>query len=173
MKGDGQMATQETQYQEQIKTVCFTGHRNLDSYSPSSVSKSLNKALRILISHGVERFMAGGALGFDTLAALCVLELKEEFPHISLGLILPCKNQTKLWSDSNKTIYNEILKEADCVEYIAETYTANCMHDRNRRLVDKSDMCVAFFEHSGGGTAYTVAYALKQGKEVINIAELI
>ena len=167
------MATQKAQNQEQINTVCFTGHRDLNAYLPSSVSKALNKALRILISHGVEHFLAGGALGFDTLAALCVLELKEEFPNISLGLILPCKNQTKLWSDSNKAIYSEILKEADCVEYIAEAYTANCMHDRNRRLVDKSDICVAFFEHSGGGTAYTVAYALNQGKEVINIAELI
>ena len=88
------------------------------------------------------------------------------------SLLRPIANR-KTVNAANKTIYNEILKEADCVEYIAETYTANCMHDRNRRLVDKSDMCVAFFEHSGGGTAYTVAYALKQGKEVINIAELI
>ena len=59
------------------------------------------------------------------------------------------------------------------VEYVQESYTSGCMHERNRRLVDSAELCVAYCEHSGGGTAYTVAYALKNEKELINIADLI
>ncbi len=157
----------------QIKTICFTGHREIEINCAGNIAKALKRALRTLISRGAEHFLAGGALGFDTLAALCVLELKEEYPHITLELVLPCKNQTKLWTESGRSIYNAILKEADRVKFVCETYTSTCMHERNRRLVDGSDMCVAYLQHRGGGTAYTVAYALKQGKDVMNIAELI
>ncbi len=156
-----------------VENVCFTGHRELQCCRTDEIKLMLKQTVRILISHGAHRFSAGGALGFDTVAALCVLECKKEFPHISLELILPCKNQTKNWSESDKALYNKILSLADHVEYIHESYTSTCMHDRNRRLVDKSDICVAYLEHSGGGTAYTVAYALKHDKEVINVAELI
>ena len=36
-----------------------------------------------------------GTLGFDTLAAQCVLSLKNQHPHIKLILVLPCITQTK------------------------------------------------------------------------------
>ncbi len=40
---------------------------------------------------------------------------------------------------------------------------------RNRQIVDKSDLMVAFFDgRSTGGTGYTVKYAQKQGKQVLN-----
>jgi uncharacterized phage-like protein YoqJ len=62
-----------------------------------------------LIRHGATHFYAGGALGFDTIAALTVLRLKKLYPQIKLCLILPCKNQTKMWSESDRAIYEGIL----------------------------------------------------------------
>ena len=111
-------------------------------------------------------------MGFDTIAALCVLELKADFPHIKLELILPCKNQSQKWNEINRRIYDMILERADKVEYLHECYSASCMHDRNRRLVDETDVALAYLAHSGGGTAYTVAYALKCQKELINIYDI-
>ena len=112
-------------------------------------------------------------MGFDTIAALCVLELKEQYPHIKLELILPCRNQSQRWNELGKGVYDSILERADRVEYLHDTYTAGCMHDRNRRLVDLCDLVVAYCEHSGGGTAYTMAYALKQERELVNLVDLI
>ncbi len=157
----------------QLRTVCFTGHRELDSNAAEKIPMLLKQLLRIMIENGSRRFLAGGALGFDTVAALCVLELKKDFPHISLELILPCKNQTKMWSEENRAMYNYILSRADRVQFLHDTYTSTCMHDRNRCLVDKCDICVAYLEHKGGGTAFTVSYALKNEKELINLAELL
>ncbi len=156
-----------------VEAVCFTGHRHIQDSSSELIKSILKQTIRVLVFHGAHRFLAGGALGFDTMAALSVLELKGEFPHLSLELILPCKNQTARWSEADKAVYENILDSADRVEYLHESYTSTCMHDRNRRLVDESDLCIAYCEHNGGGTAYTMAYALKSNIEVINIADMI
>lgn len=157
----------------QIKRVCFTGHRSIDPKVAPSIAKSLDQMLTILIEHGATHFFAGGALGFDTIAALAVLKLRHVYPHIKLCLILPCKTQARMWSERDKYVYEMILATADSVEYVQESYTSYCMHERNRRLVDSAELCLAYCEHSGGGTAHTVAYALKNQKELINIADIM
>ncbi len=131
----------------------------------------LKKVLKSLIERGAYRFRAGGAVGFDTVAALCVLELKEKYPHIKLELKLPCRDQTKSWKDAEKKVYDYILSQAESVEYVTDHYTPWCMHERNRRLVNGSEVCIAYLKESRGGTAYTFGYALEKGLEVINIAE--
>ena len=158
-----------TQSTDRLDSVCFTGHRDIDVSHAYLIPPLLKSVLRECIDRGARRFLAGGAMGFDTLAALCVLELKAEFRDIRLELILPCKNQSQKWNELNRSIYDMILERADSVEYLHAGYTATCMHDRNRRLVDQSDAVIAYLAHSGGGTAYTAAYALKNNKELINV----
>ena len=48
---------------------------------------------------------AGGALGFDTLAAQTVLEMKKEYPQLRLILVLPCENQTRGWHSEDIAVY--------------------------------------------------------------------
>jgi hypothetical protein len=43
------------------------------------------------------------------------------------------------------------------------------MLERDRRLVEGSDVCIAFLTKSKGGTAYTASYALKSGLEFVNL----
>lgn len=156
---------------EKIKAVCFTGHRGIAKNNALSIPTELKSLLRELIGRGARRFRAGGAIGFDTVAALCVLELREEIPDIRLELVLPCRDQTKNWSESDKIVYNYILSAADSVEYVTDQYTPWCMHERNRRLVNESQVCVAYLKRSEGGTAYTYNYALQKNVEVINLAK--
>ena len=156
-----------------IETVCFTGHRQITRAKALKIPSALKGLLEELIARGACRFRTGGAMGFDTIAALCVLELKEKHPGISLDLILPCRDQTKLWNDQNRAVYSHILSEASSVEYVTEHFTSWCMHERNRKLVDGSEVCIAYLEHSGGGSAYTFGYALERGLEVINLHDKI
>ena len=79
------------------KTVCFTGHRQIEKSVLPILAQQLETVLRQLIGEGCRYFGAGGALGFDTLAAQTVLRLREEFPHIRLILVLPCQDQVKNW----------------------------------------------------------------------------
>ena len=153
------------------KTCCFTGHRKISKDEYVEIKKCLFEEIEKLISKGVCYFETGGALGFDTLAALAVLELRETHSHIKLILILPCKEQTRGWQEEDKKIYGQILSKADKTVYASENYFRGCMQKRNRNLVDESSFCICYLNKPVGGTAYTVEYAKKQGLCIINIAE--
>ena len=58
-------------------TVCFTGHRKLPFMQLHSIEKRLKDEIISLIEQGYRYFGAGGALGFDTIAAQAVLEAKK------------------------------------------------------------------------------------------------
>jgi len=85
-------------------TCCFTGHRNIQSDELPRIQKQLESELEKLINQGVKNFCAGGALGFDTIAALAVIKSKKEFPHVRLVLVLPCKEQTCGWPEADINI---------------------------------------------------------------------
>lgn len=155
------------------KTCCFTGHRDIPSEAYQSIFKKTEDMVESLIKKGYLYFGAGGALGFDTIAAFAVLKLKERYPDVRLILVLPCLLQTRGWSSEDVGIYESIKKQADKVVYTSEEYTKGCMHKRNRHLVDNSSACIAYLTENKGGTAYTVDYAIKHGLTVFNVADYL
>lgn len=148
---------------------CFTGHRKIADNQIIKLPEVLSRTLDVLIEKGVRTFRAGGAIGFDTLCALKVLEKKMTHTDIRLELCLPCRDQTNGWSEREKYVYNYVLQRADAVRYAEERYISGCMYKRNRMLVDGADYCVAFLAKNEGGTAYTAKYALSKNVEVINL----
>ena len=123
----------------------------------------------VLYDRGIRNYCCGGALGFDTLAAQVVLEFRKEKPDARLVLILPCHTQTRFWIPKDIEVYEEIKSLADEVIYTNVRYTKECMHIRNRRLVDESSVCISHLVERTGGTAYTVNYAKRTGVEVVNL----
>ena len=154
------------------KTCCFTGHREIPLLQRHRIAKKLQQEIIKLIQEGVVYFGAGGALGFDTLAAQTVLRMKAQYSEIKLILVLPCESQADRWDEKDRRVYEEIKLKADKVKYTSIAYTSGCMHKRNRHLVDNSSVCVSYMTKNTGGTAYTVDYAKKNHVRVINLAEL-
>ena len=103
------------------QTCCFTGHRRIPLDQLESVTQRLRDAVIASIKDGYLYFGAGGALGFDTLAAQTVLDLKKEYPQIKLILVLPCRTQTRGWKQEDIEEYNRIMKAADKVVYAKST----------------------------------------------------
>lgn len=156
---------------EQEKTVCFTGHRTI----PAQEIRTLKKRLRTVIAEQIERgatcFRTGGAMGFDTLAAEAVLELRARHPHIRLELFLPFPEQVFHWPADAARAYERILKKADRVHYTCPSYSMAAYRLRNRQLVEGAEVCIAYLTDSDGGTAYTCSLALKKGLEFINLGD--
>ena len=156
----------------QSKICCFTGHRRIPEAHMIPLYTSLDETISALYDAGVRVFRAGGAIGFDTLAALRVIRFKAiEHSDVRLELLLPCRNQTDRWPKEAIRDYNFILSRADSVTYVSEYYTRFCMHQRDRALVDGSDYCVAYLTENRGGTAYTVSYALQNRLVLLNLGE--
>lgn len=151
-------------------TCCFTGHRTIPKCEYNDIYQRLKIEIIKLIDTGYCYFSSGGALGFDTIAANMILELKQEYTHIKLILVLPCLEQTKGWTANDIAIYNDIKNRCDKQIYTTQSYFRGCMHKRNRYLVDHSTVCIAYLARHSGGTAFAVDYAKRQNINVINIA---
>lgn len=157
---------------ERSRTCFFTGHRSIPKDDMSAVTAALDETVEKLIFEGIDCFVCGGAVGFDTLAACRVVVAKKRFPHISLSLVLPCRDQTAKWRSSyDIALYQRLKGLADSVTYATDTYTSGCMHLRNRMMADMSSVCVAYYNGGSGGTAYTVRYAREHSLRLINLYE--
>ena len=155
------------------RTCCFSGHRKLPHGDLEKIALRTKEAIVSSIQDGYCYFGTGGALGFDTLAAKVVLELKAKYPEIKLILVLPCRDQTARWSTEDIEEYEEIKSKADKVVYTSEYYYNGCMHKRNRHLIDNSSLCICYLVDSAGGTFYTVNYARQNGVKTVNIANAL
>ncbi len=152
------------------QTCCFTGHRDIPPEVWPKLSQRLEAAVERLIGEGYCYFGAGGALGFDTMAAKVVLRLRRKYPQIRLILVLPCPSQADRWPAADVAVYRRILQQADKVVYTSQHYTRGCMFVRNRHLVDHSSVCLCYQTSPTGGTAYTVHYAQTPGLHIENLA---
>lgn len=154
-----------------IERACFfTGHRKIPARDIPVLEERLYNTVEKLISEGITDFYAGGAIGFDTLAAKTVLKLRKKYSHIKLHIIAPCEDQEKMWSPESKELYRKINEAADEVKILSPVYFNGCMQVRNRYMADNSSICIAYLTEPSGGTASTVKYAEKQGKTIINLA---
>lgn len=143
------------------------------------IVKKLSLEIDWMISHGITDFYAGGALGFDTIAALEILWYKKQGCNVKLHLMLPCPEQAIRWNEKDINIYNDILKKADTVTVTSEKYTPWAMLKRNRAMVDACKYCLCYYDRTAqdstakpkGGTLYTINYAKKLERSIVNLCD--
>ena len=162
-----------------LENCCaFTGHRPRKfpwKYDEAdsrclALKAVLADQIAALVDAGFTQFLSGMAEATDTWSALSVLAMREKNPTIKLHCILPCKEQADKWAASSRDLYRSILDRADSIVYVSRTYYKNCMLDRNRFLVDHAGALLAVYNgERRGGTAATVRYAQKMGREIIVI----
>ena len=149
-----------------MKVCAFTGHRNLAGTDFDE--HLLERVVSDLVKTGTTRFLCGMAVGFDMKAAQAVLALKEMY-DIQLVACLPCLNQSERFSARNKLLYEDILSRCDDVYIFEKEYVSGCMQKRDRYMVDNCDVLVSFLRRNSGGTFYTVNYARKANKKIIEL----
>lgn len=164
-------------------TIAFTGHRPKDlpsefGYDYSAKSWKETKEIIKLASKllKVTNFIAGGAQGFDTAAALAVLEMREkENPEIKLQIECPFRGQELGWGEEAQKLYTEINEKANIVNFLSDNYKGKYLYQRrNEIMVDQADYIFAFWNGKKyGGTYNTVSYARKKGKPVINLYNIL
>ncbi len=164
---------------KRIISCCFTGYRPqkfpfpLDSSDIRYIDfeNRLTAEIVTLINSGCLTFYTGMAMGFDIIAAECVVTLAEAMKDHAVRLVcaVPFKEQAKSYSPDWKLRYNNILAKADSIILISDDYYRNCYFDRNRFMVDNSDFVLTWFDGSKGGTKNTIDYAKSINRKVINL----
>ena len=92
--------------------------------------------------------------------------LKSRYKGIILEIAIPCESQAEKWTEEQRDRYFDIASKCDKETLIQHHYTADCMHKRNRYMVDQADFIIAVWDGRPSGTGKTVQYAQRQGKPV-------
>lgn len=151
-------------------TAFFTGHRILTE-DKGIIAGRISYAVERAYESGYRRFYCGCALGFDTLAAVEVIRLREKYPELKLCLAIPCADQPSRWSETDQRVYQMILDAADEKTVLSPVYYKGAMLTRNRFMADRASLCICYMNHYKGGTANTIRYALLSGSiNIINLA---
>lgn len=162
------------------KACCFTGPRpkNLPWGSQESalLCRRTREVLALAIEYawqdGYRQFYSGMAQGIDLIAAELVLQSRELHPDIELVAAIPCAGQAKRWRREQVERYCKILDQCapENIHVLAPAYTKSCMQVRDRYMVDHCQRIIAVYDgKSGGGTEYTLTYALQKKLEKVII----
>lgn len=135
--------------------ICATGHRKIDSLPlcEYKIEQYLTEGIK------VDVMIIGGAEGFDTIIGwMCV---RHKIPFEMYLPYIGC-------------YYDKNLKElARSYRYVSPEYHKRCFFLRDELMVDDSNGVVAWYDgRLKGGTFYTVKYADRIKKPVVNIYEL-
>ena len=148
-------------------TCTFAGHReaylpNLEKYVEAVIEK-------ILLTDSEFLFLNGGMGKFDGICASAVRAAKSRHPEIkiTLALVMPYFIE-RLNEDKEyyRISYDKIIipAELDNAHYKA------AIGRRNRWMVDRADILIAYVCHDFGGAYQTYRYALRRKKETVNLA---
>lgn len=155
------------------KTCFFSGHRFLEKKEAQLMKSLLREEILNKINSGVTSFIAGGAIGFDTLAAEQVIDMRKDYDRIKLLLYLPCKNHFARWNTVSRARFEKIKSLADEVHYISDgMYVSGCMKKRNLAMVEDSDCGIVYLANRiKSGSAQTVKFAEEKGIPFVNIVD--
>ena len=156
-------------------TCCFTGHRpdklpwGTREEDPRCLETKdrLFQAIERAYGAGYRRFISGMAQGADLYFAEAVLRFRQTHPDVTLEAARPCETQANGWPEQEQRRYQSILDQCDYETLVQHHYDRGCMNRRNRYMVDRSRRLIALYDGvPKGGTAQTLAYALRRGLEL-------
>lgn len=139
----------------------FFGHRSC----PAGIEAKLREVLvKLIEEENVERFYVGRQGAFDGMVYRVLQELSAQYPRIFCTVVLERLPQRgeKMPCGFAHTSFPEGLETVPPRWAISR---------RNEWMLKQSDYVVTYITHDWGGAARFAARAVRQGKQVINVAE--
>lgn len=141
-----------------MSSCTFFGHR--DCYRLDQ--KVLSKAILDLIARGVNVFFVGNQGRFDAMVYSCLKAIRKTYPDIRISVVLaylPTKRTEG--EDMTDTIYPEI-----------EGHPKFAIERRNRWMIDHSNYCLCYIDHTWGGAYKFAVRAKHYGLHIINLGDI-
>lgn len=153
----------------------FTGHRpeklpwGSAENAPRCIAlkENLNKEVETAYHAGYRHFLSGMARGTDLYFCEAALSLRDHYPDVTVEAVIPFPGQAERWNWHEQSRYHSLLEHCNFETVVQHHYSHGCMQRRNRYLVEHSSRILAVYNGKGGGTLYTLNYAIKQNLELI------
>lgn len=146
--------------------LCGTGHRpdKLGGYGLKQQMVLEEFAIPIIKRLNPEVIISGMALGWDMAIAMAADALK-----IPCHAYIPFVGQESRWPPDQQNFYRSLLAGKKVVVCSEGGYAPWKMQIRNEKMVDASDLVLALWNGSNGGTRNCVSYASGKGAEILNV----
>ena len=162
--GDGKMKEQ---------TCCFFGHRTINE-TEELKSKLIEIIEKLIVDENVDTFLFGSKSRFNSLCLELVTEIKEKYPHIKRIYV------RAEYPDINEHYRNYLLESYEDTYYPEKILKSGraAYVERNYEMIDNSYYCIVYYDEPNApttrksGTKIALDYAIKKGKQVINITSL-
>lgn len=155
----------------EICTVAFFGHRYIDNIY--RVEKILENQIRKLLDENeYVDFLVGRNGDFDQCASTSVFRVRRDYRDYNSSLVLVLPYPTAEYINSEE-YFEKYYSEIEISYAAAKAHPKAAIQIRNREMVDRASMIICYIEKKKGGAWQTVEYAIKQGKKIINIADLL
>jgi uncharacterized phage-like protein YoqJ len=129
------------------------------------------------------KFIFGGALGIDQMAFDVCYDIVNDYDGIyELEVAVPFDGQERKWfnktdidrykwqlNEANKIIVVDKLDKYKLKGIFEGDYHPAKLQKRNEYMVDNSDIVIAVWDGSKGGTANCVKYAEKLGRRIVRV----
>lgn len=155
-------------------TCCFIGHRAI--FETEQLNAKLFEIVeKLIVEKNVDTFLFGSRSQFDSLCLKIVTEIKEKYPHIKRVYVraeyqyIGEDYKEYLLQYYDDTYYPERISGSGKLAYI----------ERNCEMINNSQFCIVYYDEQiasisrKSGTKIAFDYAAKQGKQVVNIIELL
>ncbi|GGF84145.1 UPF0398 protein YpsA [Paenibacillus albidus] len=138
-----------------MKTLLVTGYRAhelgiFDAKHPGIpyIKKALYARLRPLVEEGVEWMITPGQYGVDLWACEVIIQLKQEYPGLKLGIITAHAHPEEKWKEEKQNEYRQIIAGADYYGAVSNMPYDGSWQFRARDdlLFRKSDGILLFYD---------------------------
>lgn len=151
-----------------VNTLFITGHRpdKLGGYKPNKLQDWVKEELKVAFNTiKPKTIMTGMALGTDQWSAEVAIQCG--IPFIA---VVPFLGQDHIWPTEARNHYHSLLEEAQSVYIVTSgSYASWKLQKRNEYMVDNSQLGIAVWDGSTGGTANCVNYALSKNIPIVQI----
>ncbi|MDF2838965.1 MAG: hypothetical protein K0S60_668 [Evtepia sp.] len=160
---------------ERERSCCFTGHRpeklpwgNREEDPQCVILKArIASELEQAYEKGFRNFISGMARGTDLYFCEAALSLRECHPDITVEAAIPFMGQADRWLPQDRNRYRALIERCNYETVIQHCYTPGCLQRRNRYMVERSSLIIAAYHGKGGGTLYTLTYAMQRNVDVV------
>lgn len=153
-------------------TVAFFGHRDIYCNIRMIEERVEDIARQLIHTKPYVEFLMGRDGEFDILTTSAIKRTQKAVGHANNALVWVLPYSTTDFQN-NTDSYEEYYDEIEICEESAVAHFKSAYQIRNRAIIDRSDLCVFYVERKSGGAYQTMQYAIKQGKNVINLAEQV
>ena len=151
-----------------VYTVSFFGHRKI--YDTIRIERKLEAIIKeLLLTHQYVEFLVGRGGDFDLLVASVVRRCKRECRGDNSSLVWVLPYMTADFRD-NEEAYQEYYDE---IEVFSGTHYKSAFQQRNRSLIDRSDLAVFYVEKNQGGAYSTMKYTTAKSMDLLNIYDIL